>query len=43
LSDGEILVPTRQAVVVEGILELNSNDPEQHPVQIRNATARAQP
>jgi hypothetical protein len=43
LSDGEILVPTRQAVVVEGILELNSNDPERHPLQIRNATARAQP
>ena len=43
LSDGEILVPTRQAVVVEGILELNSNDPEQHPLQIRNAKARSEP
>lgn len=43
LAEGEILVPTRNPVVVEGILELNANDPERHPLQIRNATARTEP
>lgn len=43
LSDGEILIPTRDSLVVEGILELNANDPERHPLQIKNAKARTQP
>ena len=40
LAEGEVLVPTRRQLTLEGLLELNATDPERHPIQIRDAKIR---
>lgn len=40
LAEGEVLVPTRRQLTLEGVLELNATDPERHPIQIRDAKVR---
>jgi tetratricopeptide (TPR) repeat protein len=37
LAEGEVLVPTRRQLTLEGLLDLNATDPERHPIQIRDA------
>ena len=37
LAEGEVLVPTRRQLTLEGVLELNATDPERYPIQIRDA------